>query len=121
MSSLNTNTNIITPGNFSVENKNSPTVIKRSILSELTEDWWAVLIGGVIITGILLFALLSPGLKFPIPVYQWTNGDELFSNVLTVANLVLLMSIGVIFLILSAIAIRLSGGSTRNFIPGFAL
>lgn len=94
---------------------------KGSFFSELTEDWWAVIIGGLFITGILIIAALSADLKFTLPVYQWANGEELWGKVLAAHNLLLIAGIGLIFLIVSSISIWLSGGNTRNYIAGFIL
>ena len=36
---------------------------KKTFFTQLTEDWWAVIIGGILITAILLFAVASPGFQ----------------------------------------------------------
>ena len=95
--------------------------VKSGFFGRLTEDWWAVVIGGIIIVAILLFATASPGFKFTLPAYQWSNSNELFSKVLTVNNLVLIAGIGLVFLLVSSASIALSGGRAGKFVRGFAL
>jgi len=94
---------------------------RKPFLQSLTEDWWAVLIGGTIIVAALLIVLAVTGFTFTVPVYQWATTDDLFNKVLTGANLSLIAGIGVLFLVLSGIAIVLSGGSIRKYAAGFAL
>jgi len=94
---------------------------KKSFLRELSEDEWAIFIGGLIICAILILALFSPGFKFTTPVYQWVDGSDLISKVLVFDNLLLLAGIGVIFILLSSIAIRLSGGSVKKYLGGFSV
>ena len=81
--------------------------VKKSFFGQLTEDWWAVLIGGTIITIVLLVALLANGFKFELPVYQWAASADLFNKVLSGHNLLLIVITGIVFLLLSAIAIVL--------------
>jgi uncharacterized integral membrane protein (TIGR00698 family) len=64
---------------------------------------------------------LSPEFKFVTPVYQWTNTGDLFTKVLSGNNLLLLAGIGLIFALLSSVAIRLSGGSIKKYATGFIL
>src|SRR3954470_15334236 len=101
-------------GNINVSETN------KGFFSTLTEDWWAVIIGSVLIAAVLLFAIASPGFKFTTPVYQWANLDDLTTKVLAGGNLVLIAGIGVVFLIISAVSISLSGGSASKFVKGFA-
>ncbi len=112
----------VTPSNeTAVAINDDSQALKGSFFSELTEDWWAVIIGGLFITGILVIAALFADLKFTLPVYQWANTEDLFGKVLAAHNLLLITGIGLIFLLVSSISIWLSGGITRNYIPGFAL
>jgi hypothetical protein len=55
---------------------------KRSFLSGLSEDIWAVFIGGLLIA-IILAGVFFSDIKFSTPVYQWENGNDLLSKVLT--------------------------------------
>lgn len=87
----------------------------------LSEDIWAVLIGTFLIAVVLSVAMSSPGFQFTVPVYKWKDSHELLYKVLGFQNLFLVLGIGIICLILSSIAIRLSGGSIRSFARGFAL
>jgi uncharacterized integral membrane protein (TIGR00698 family) len=98
-----------------------PSTTKKPFFQTLTEDWWAVLIGGTIITGALIIVLAATGFKFTVPVYQWTTTDDLLNKVLTASNLLLIGGIGILFALLSAIAIALSGGSIKNYLAGFSL
>jgi uncharacterized integral membrane protein (TIGR00698 family) len=96
-------------------NKNTE-VIKAP---KLSEDVWAVIIGALLITAVLVIAFLKPGLKFTTPVYQWANADDLLSKVLSANNLLLITGIGLVFVLLSGIAIRFSGGSIKKYSAGF--
>ena len=75
---------------------------KRSFLSGLSEDIWAVIIGGLLIAIILARVFFSDS-KFTAPVYQWTDVNDLLSKVLTANNLFLLAVIGIIFFLLSSL------------------
>ncbi len=94
---------------------------KKNFFSALTEDWWAVIIGGTIIVTTLIIAFTTTGFKFSVPVYQWATTDDLLGKVLTVSNLLLIAGIGILFAILSSVAIALSGGSVTNYLKGFFL
>ncbi|GEO08516.1 YeiH family protein [Segetibacter aerophilus] len=93
----------------------------KTFWSGLTEDWWAVIIGGIIIAAILAFAIASPGFKFTTPVYQWANTNDLVTKVFTINNLLMIAGIGVAFMIISSVSISLSGGNAPKFVKGFAL
>ena len=93
---------------------------KRSFLSSLSEDIWAVLIGGLLIT-IILTAVFFSDIKFTTPVYQWTNSNDLLSKVLAGNNLLRLAVIGVICLFLSSLAVTASGNNIRKYVAGFAI
>jgi len=97
---------------------NLPEKENRSFLSRLSEDIWAVIIGGLLVTIILAAAFLINDIKFTTPIYQWSNGNEL-SKVLAGKNILLLGVIGIAFLILSSIAIKASGNNIKNYIGGF--
>lgn len=92
---------------------------QRSFFSGLSEDIWAVLISGLLIGIVVVSALADSNLKFPVPVYQWANTNDLFGKVLAGNNLLLLFVFGLIFIFLSSIAIYLAGGSTKKYIAGF--
>lgn len=94
---------------------------RKSFFSSLNEDWWAVLIGGTIIFAALIIAFAATGFKFSVPVYQWATPDELLSKVLTRSNLLLIAGIGILFAVLSSVAIALSGGSVQRYLKGFGL
>lgn len=91
---------------------------KRSFLSGLSEDIWAVFIGGLLIA-VILAGIFFFDIKFTTPVYLWLNGGDLKSKVLTVNNLLLLGIIGSIFLFLSCLAVAASGNSIKKYITGF--
>jgi uncharacterized integral membrane protein (TIGR00698 family) len=90
-----------------------------SFFSRLTEDWWAVIIGSILIAAVLVFALASPAFKFTLPVYQWANASDLFNKVLVANNLLLILAFGLLFLGISSVTIHLSGGDAKKFIAGF--
>ena len=91
---------------------------KRSFLPELSEDIWAVFIGGLLIA-IILAGVFFSDMKFSIPVYQWENGNDLLSKILAADNLLLLAVIGIIFFLLSLLAIAASGDSIKKYAGGF--
>jgi uncharacterized integral membrane protein (TIGR00698 family) len=115
---MRTNTTSESPG---ASEANSDPATGSTFFAKLSEDWWAVVIGGLLITAVLLFAIASPAFKFTTPVYQWTIQQELFGKVLALNNLLLVTGIGLVFMVVSAISISLSGGRTGSFIRGFAL
>jgi uncharacterized integral membrane protein (TIGR00698 family) len=120
MPSSNISTNV--PGETKEAiDANYDTNAKQTFFTRLTEDWWAVIIGGILIAAILLFALSLPGFKFILPAYQWADWNDLFGKVLAINNLLLIVGIGVIFLIVSSISISLSAGNPGRFARGFAL
>ena len=98
---------------------NLPLKEKRSVLSGLSEDIWAVIIGGSLVAIIVAIAFFVNDFKFTTPVYQWANGDELLSKVLTGKNILLLTGIGLAFFVLSSIAVGATG--VKNYIGGFAI
>jgi len=77
---------------------------KRSFLPGLSEDIWAVFIGGLLIA-IILAGVFFLNIKFITPAYQWENGNDLLTKVLTGSNLLILAVIGIIFLFLSSLAV----------------
>ena len=93
---------------------------KRSFLSGLSEDIWAVFIGGLLIV-IVLTGIFFSDIKFTTPVYQWENGNDLLSKVLTSNNLLHLAVNGIIFCFLSSLAVAASGNSIKKYIAGFAV
>lgn len=95
-----------------------PAPATKSFLSLLTEDWWALILGAIVILGAILF--ISNGLTYQLPAYKWSGSAELFSKVLSAHNLFLITQTGLIFLVLAGIAIVLSGGSVLKFAAGFA-
>lgn len=87
----------------------------------ITEDGWAVLIGGVLITLVLAVLAIVTDFKFELPVYQWASTQDLTTKVLAGKNILLLLQAGLLFLVLSGIAIALSGGNVKKYIAGFGL
>jgi len=94
---------------------------KTSFLPQLTEDIWAVLIASVLIAGVLIWALLAPDFKFVAPAYQWASANDLFGKVLHPNNLLLIGGIGVVFALISAVAVWSAGSSVRNYLASFGL
>ncbi len=93
----------------------------RSFLSDLSEDIWAICIGSFLILTALVITFGFNDIKFPMPAYQWANGDELLSKVLTGNNLFLHVGLGVLFLILSSLAVITAGVSIKNYVGGFCI
>jgi uncharacterized membrane protein YadS len=92
--------------------------IKKTTTPALTEDWWAVILGGAIIFAVIL--LNGNGVAFHLPAYQWSGLPELFGKVLSAGNLLRIIETGVVFLALASFSIALSGGSIKRFAAGFA-
>ncbi len=92
---------------------------KKTFLQALTEDWWAVILGTIIITTVLY--LTSNGTVISLPAFKWANSEDLLGKILSASNLLLIVETGVVFLALASIAIGLSGGNVARFAGGFAL
>ena len=103
---------------FMEQEKNYIGLNKTSFLSGLSEDIWAILIGGLLIVIILAGAFFLD-LKFTTPAYQWESGNDLISKVLTANNLLLLVLIAIIFLFVSSWAVAASGNSIKKYVTGF--
>ena len=101
------------------QEKNHIELKKGTFLSGLSEDIWAVVIGGLLIA-VILAAAFFLDIKFTTPVYQWKNGADLLSKVFTGNNLFILTVIGIIFLFISSLAAA-SGSSIKKYMAGFTV
>lgn len=90
---------------------------RKTFFKAITEDWWALILGAIIIATVLY--LTGSGAKISLPVYKWSNSKELFENILSINNLILILQTGIIFLVLAGFAIFLSGGHVVRFALGF--
>ncbi len=77
------------------------------------EDWTVVVLGFLII-GISLFLYLPS-----VPVFKWSNGADLISDVLAYENLQILLIQFVYFISIGSFGIFLVGKSVKNFLLGF--
>src|SRR6266508_4200675 len=100
---------------------NDRETVKKSFFSKISEDGWALWIGGLLIAATLLIAFLTTDFKFASPVYQWSGTNDLVTKVLSGKNLLLVAGIGFLFAILSSIAVWLSGVGFGKYIAGFSL
>ena len=91
---------------------------KKTFLQSLTEDWWAVILGSIIIATVLF--LTNNGTTIALPAYKWSGSEALMDKILSPGNLLLILETGVIFLALASIAIALSGGNVARFAIGFS-
>ncbi|MFM9950515.1 MAG: YeiH family protein [Saprospiraceae bacterium] len=89
--------------------------------ARLTEDAWANIIAAILIAGVLVWVMALHGGKPVSPVYAWTNAEALFGKVLNPGNLAIVVASGVVFALLSAVAVQLSGGNLLKYLAGFAL
>ncbi|GGE70610.1 putative integral membrane protein (TIGR00698 family) [Pedobacter psychrotolerans] len=92
---------------------------KKTFLQSLTEDWWAVILGSVIIATVLF--LTHNGTSIALPAYKWSGSEDLLNKILSPGNLLLILETGIVFLALASIAIALSGGNVGRFAAGFIL
>ncbi|MBT2560755.1 putative sulfate exporter family transporter [Pedobacter sp. ISL-68] len=92
---------------------------KKTFLQSLTEDWWAVILGTIIIATVL--CLTNNGTVISLPAFKWATSEDLFGKILSAPNLLLIVEMGAVFLALASVAIGLSGGSVARFAGGFAL
>lgn len=92
---------------------------KKTFLQSLTEDWWAVILGTIIIATVL--CLNGNDTVISLPAFKWANSEDLLGKILSASNLLLIVEMGAIFLVLASIAIGLSGGSVARFAGGFTL
>lgn len=89
--------------------------------ARLTEDSWANIIGGVLIAGVLVWVVALHGGKPVSPVYAWTDANMLLAKVLNSANLAIVALCGLVFALLSAVAVKLSGGNLLKYLAGFSI
>jgi uncharacterized integral membrane protein (TIGR00698 family) len=92
---------------------------KKTFLQSLTEDWWAVILGTIIIATVLY--LTNNGTVISLPAFKWASSEDLFGKILSASNLLLIVEMGAVFLALASVAIGLSGGGVARFAGGFAL
>ena len=92
---------------------------KKNFLQSFTEDWWAVILGSVIIATVLF--LTHNRISIALPTYKWSGSEDLLNKILSQANLMLILETGIVFLALASIAIALSGGNVGRFAAGFVL
>lgn len=111
--------------NFSIKNEtgsvNKEHADKPIRQVGLSEDVWSVLIGGLLIALVLFIFYFPTVLVLKGPVYQWSNANELVRNVFSGSNILVITILGLVFLILSAAAIKLSGGNIKKYAGGFLL
>src|SRR5688500_12613330 len=81
----------------------------------LTEDWTAVIMGGLII------ALLLAGIEVLVPGFGWSNGDELINKVLAPANLLKIVIQFAFVLVIAFLAALISGKPVKAFLVVFPL
>ncbi|MCG2613267.1 putative sulfate exporter family transporter [Terrimonas sp. NA20] len=91
----------------------------QSFFNRISEDVWAAVISGILITAALFIAFAWPSFRFPAAVYQWTSPRELMDKVLTPANLLFPLLAGVVFALLSSIAVFFLKGRIRRYLAGF--
>jgi uncharacterized integral membrane protein (TIGR00698 family) len=101
------------------DNSDAGKLAKKSLHAAISEDGWALWIGGFLVAIVLLMAFLFRDFKFTTPVYQWSVTNDLFAKILSGQNLLTIGAIGVVFLILSSIAVWLSGSSVKKYVTGF--
>lgn len=111
---LNSNDGTAFPADIAESN-----VSKRSFLSALSEDSWAIIIGGLLVAVVVMIGLFDSSYKFSTPVYQWANKTDLVKKVLSANNLLLIGLIALVFAFLSSVAVWLSGGGVKKYIEGF--
>jgi len=92
---------------------------KKTFLQSVTEDWWAVILGAIIIATVLY--LTNNGTVISLPAFKWATSEDLLGKILSASNLLLIVEMGAVFMVLASIAIGLSGGNVVRFAGGFAL
>jgi len=95
--------------------------VGKSIYSKITEDGWALWIGGFLIAVVLIISFVVTDFKFTSPVYQWSDSHDLLTKLLSAQNLVLIAGIGSVFTVLSLVAVWLSGGSPKKYVAAFVV
>lgn len=87
--------------------------IKRQYI--LHEDW------AVVILGLLTIIITLSGLIVPVPTYNWSTAEELFSKVLASKNLLVIVWQFLFVMGVAWIGSVLTGNSTKSFIGGFTV
>lgn len=81
----------------------------------LTEDWTAVVLGGLII------ALLLAGIEVAVPAFGWSSGEELIGKVLAPGNLLKILIQFAFVLVIAFLAAVISGRAVKTFLVIFPL
>jgi uncharacterized integral membrane protein (TIGR00698 family) len=77
------------------------------------EDWTVVLLGSIII----ILALV--GFLLPVPTFGWKNSTDLFGNVLSPKNLLILAEQFVFVLVVAALGASFTGKKLQSTLTGF--
>lgn len=94
--------------------------VKQIESKPFNEDFWSLLISGVLVGAILLVALSVPDFKFISPVYKWTSFSDLRASVFSGTNLLLLSMIWLVFVSFFTLAGIISEYNPRRPIAGFS-
>jgi len=77
------------------------------------EDW------AVVILGLLTIIITLSGFILPVPVFNWSNAEELVSKVLSIKNLEVILLQFVFVIIIAGFGALFTGKPIKNLIPGF--
>jgi len=80
-----------------------------------SEDWLAVSIGFLSLIAVLL------GVRPTLPSFGWAVAADLAAKVLTSANIINMLAVGVLLAVLSSTRVLLMSGSVPRFLAGFPL
>ena len=92
-----------------------------SALKKLTEDGWAIFIAILIVAVVLITSFVFQDIRFPVPVYKWSEFSTLSESVFSSGTIYFLLLTGVLFTLFFGVFNWISGNGIIKNLAGFSI